>query len=99
MPSLRLRLIALFVLLSLVVAAVMIAAVQRFSSEQITDLAMASGLSAAEAQAMFDQYVGRGGSYFFERNTNRLPNRQTPTATLRDLNLGLRVCAPFPTPR
>ena len=59
MPSLRLRLIALFVLLSLVVAAVMIAAVQRFSSEQITHLAMASGLSAAEAQAMFDQYVGR----------------------------------------
>ncbi len=59
MSSLRLRLIALFVLLSLVVAAVMIAAVQRFSSEQITHLAMAGGLSAAEAQAMFDQYVGR----------------------------------------
>jgi len=59
MPSLRLRLVAIFVLLSLVVAAVMIAAVQRFSSEQIMHLAMASGLSASEAQAMFDQYVGQ----------------------------------------
>lgn len=59
MPSLRLRLVALFVLLSLAVAAVMIAAVQFFSSDQIMRLAMASGRSAAEAQAMFDEYVGR----------------------------------------
>jgi serine/threonine protein kinase/formylglycine-generating enzyme required for sulfatase activity len=42
------------------------------------------------------QYVGRGGSYFYERNTNRLTNRQLPTATLRDATLGLRVCASFP---
>ena len=26
-----------------------------------------------------DQWVGRGGSYFYERNTNRLTNRQIPT--------------------
>lgn len=59
MTSLRLRLTGLFLLLSLTVAIVMIVAVQRFSSEQIMHLAMESGLSAVEAQAMFDQYVGR----------------------------------------
>jgi signal transduction histidine kinase len=59
MPSLRLRLIGLFVALALVVAGVMIVAVERFSSEQIMHLATQSGASAAEAQAMFDQYVSR----------------------------------------
>jgi two-component system sensor histidine kinase BaeS len=59
MPTLRLRLVGLFVLLALSVAAVMIVAVDRFGSEQIMHLAMQGGLSAADAQQMFDQYVGR----------------------------------------
>jgi signal transduction histidine kinase len=58
MPTLRLRLIGLFVLLALAVAAVMILAVQRFGSEQIMRLAMESGSSEAEARAMFDTYIG-----------------------------------------
>jgi signal transduction histidine kinase len=37
----------------------MILAVQRFGSEQIMKLAMESGSSEAEAQAMFDDYIGR----------------------------------------
>ena len=59
MPSLRTRLIALSVILALGVAAVMFFAVEQFSSEQIMQLAMASGSSPEQAQAMFDQYVGR----------------------------------------
>lgn len=59
MPTLRARLIGLFVILALAVAAVMILAVERFSSDQIMSLAMASGSSPEQAQAMFDQYVGR----------------------------------------
>lgn len=59
MPTLRARLIGLFVILALTVAAVMILAVERFSSDQIMSLAMASGSSPEQAQAMFDQYVGR----------------------------------------
>ena len=59
MPTLRLRLIGLFALLALAVAAVMILAVQRYGSEQIMHLAMEAGASEAEAQAMFDQYIGR----------------------------------------
>jgi signal transduction histidine kinase len=58
MPTLRLRLIGLFVVLALAVAVVMIVAVQRFGSEQIMKLAMESGSSEAEARAMFDTYVG-----------------------------------------
>jgi two-component system sensor histidine kinase BaeS len=59
MPTLRLRLIGLFMLLTLAVAAVMFLAVQRFGSEQIMRLAMEGGSSEAEAQAMFDDYIGR----------------------------------------
>lgn len=59
MPTLRLRLIGLFMLLTLAVAVVMIVAVQQFGSEQIMKLAMDSGSSEAEAQAMFDDYIGR----------------------------------------
>jgi len=58
MPTLRLRLIGLFVLLALAVAAVMILAVQRFGSEQIMKLAMDAGSSETEARAMFDMYIG-----------------------------------------
>ncbi|MGI8828842.1 MAG: sensor histidine kinase [Candidatus Limnocylindria bacterium] len=59
MVSLRLRLIGLWVLLALAMAMVMFVAVERFSSAQIMELAMAAGSSEAEAQAMFDQYVGQ----------------------------------------
>jgi two-component system, OmpR family, sensor histidine kinase BaeS len=59
MPTLRLRLVGLFALLALAVAAVMILAVQRFGSEQIMHLAMQAGASEEEAQAMFDRYVGQ----------------------------------------
>jgi len=59
MPSLRLRLIGLFVLLSLAVAGVMILAVERFSADQIMALAKRGGASPSEAQAMFDTYVAR----------------------------------------
>lgn len=59
MPTLRLRLVGLFLLLTFAVAGVMILAVQRFGSEQIMHLAMEGGLSESEAQAMFDQYIGR----------------------------------------
>jgi len=58
-PTLRLRLIGLWVFLALAVAAVMILAVHRFGSAQIMHLAMEAGASEAEAQAMFDQYVGQ----------------------------------------
>src|SRR5579859_1664106 len=59
MPSLRLRLIGLMVALALAVAGVMILAVERFSADQIMQLATRSGASPAEAQAMFDAYVSR----------------------------------------
>ena len=41
------------------------------------------------------QYVGRGGSYFYDTKTNQIPNRQVSVASLRDLSLGLRVCASY----
>ncbi len=59
MGSLRWRLIGIFSAMAVTVAIVMILAVQRFSAEQIMHLAMEGGFSADEAQAMFDQYVGR----------------------------------------
>ena len=58
MGTLRLRLFGLFIVLGLVVAGVMFLAVQRFGSEQIMSLAMGGGSSEAEAQAMFDTYIG-----------------------------------------
>ena len=58
MPSLRMRLIGLFVLLALTVAGVMIVAVERLGSDQIMKLAMQSGFSKAEARAMFDRSIG-----------------------------------------
>ena len=58
-PSLRLRLIGLFVLTALVVAAVIIFAVERFSAAALMDLMLEGSDSPEEAQLMFDQYVGR----------------------------------------
>jgi len=57
--TLRARLIGLFVLVSLLVAAVIVFAVQQFSAEQVMHLLMDGDRSADEAQAMFDMYVGR----------------------------------------
>ncbi len=59
MPTLRLRLIGLFTLLALAVAAVMYLAVIQFSRDPVTHLAMESGLSASDAQAMFDSAIAR----------------------------------------
>ncbi len=58
-PSLRVRLTATFVALSLLVAGVIVVAVQRFSAEGVMHLAMEAGRSVEEAQSMFDTYVGR----------------------------------------
>jgi serine/threonine protein kinase/formylglycine-generating enzyme required for sulfatase activity len=41
-------------------------------------------------------HVVRGGSYLYDRITNQISNRQTPVATFRDANIGLRVCATYP---
>lgn len=59
MPSLRLRLIGLFVLTAMVVAGVIIVAVERFSAEQLMQLLMEGSFSPEEAELMFDEYVGR----------------------------------------
>jgi signal transduction histidine kinase len=45
--------------MALVVAAVIVVAVRRFSADQVMRLAMETGLSEADAQAMFDSAVGR----------------------------------------
>ncbi|MGI8999993.1 MAG: sensor histidine kinase [Candidatus Limnocylindria bacterium] len=59
LSGLRFRLIVIWVLLALVMAGVMFAAVQRFGSAQVMQLAMEAGASEAEAQAMFDRYIGQ----------------------------------------
>lgn len=59
MTSLRTRLVLLFVLMALVVASVIVAAVMRFSADQVMHLIMEGVETPAEAQAMFDQYVVR----------------------------------------
>jgi formylglycine-generating enzyme required for sulfatase activity len=41
-------------------------------------------------------YVQRGGSYWHDRKTANLANRNEAAAELRDATLGMRVCA---TPR
>lgn len=57
MRTLRTRLTAIFVLLSLLVAGVIVAVVVRFSAEQVMKMAMDADHTPAEAQQMFDQYV------------------------------------------
>jgi two-component system sensor histidine kinase BaeS len=58
MRTLRTRLTAIFIGLSLIVAAVIVFAVVQFSAEQVMHMAMEDEpFSAEEAQAMFDQYV------------------------------------------
>jgi len=59
MRSLSARLVGLFVLLSLLVAAVIIGVVIQFSTEQVMHLLMEGAATPDEARAMFDQYVVR----------------------------------------
>jgi two-component system sensor histidine kinase BaeS len=59
MSTLRVRLIFAVVLASVVVAVVVVIAVQRFSTEQITQLLMEGIETEAEARAMADEYIGR----------------------------------------
>ena len=59
MTTLRARLILAVVLASVVVAIVVVVAVQRFSTEQITQLLMEGIETEAEARAMADEYIGR----------------------------------------
>jgi formylglycine-generating enzyme required for sulfatase activity len=40
------------------------------------------------------QPLGRGGAYFYDQKTMRLPNRSISPPTLRDASLGMRLCAP-----
>ena len=42
------------------------------------------------------QLVGRGGGYFHDRKTLRLPNRNNAPPTLRDATVGVRLCASPP---
>ncbi len=58
-PSLRVRLIGLFVITALVVAGVIVFAVERFSADALMDLMMEGTESPEDAQLMFDEYVGR----------------------------------------
>lgn len=43
--------------------------------------------------------VARGGSFYFSSSTLRANNRELPEPTLRDLTVGLRVCASYPADR
>jgi serine/threonine protein kinase/formylglycine-generating enzyme required for sulfatase activity len=40
-----------------------------------------------------DEYVARGSSYFYDANSCRATNRQVSGPSLRDVTVGLRVCA------
>jgi two-component system sensor histidine kinase BaeS len=57
--TLRARLVVAVVLASIIVALVVVVAVQQFSTEQIAKLLMEGVESEAEARAMADEYVGR----------------------------------------
>ena len=59
MRTLRARLVLVLLIVSLVVAGVILLAVQWFSTEQIAELLMEGVDSPAEADAMIDEYLGR----------------------------------------
>ncbi len=40
-----------------------------------------------------NEHVLRGGGFYFDATTARIPNRQVPEPTIHDANLGFRVCA------
>lgn len=41
-------------------------------------------------------HAARGGSFYFDANTARVMNRETPEASFRDVSVGFRVCADAP---
>ncbi|WP_275439075.1 bifunctional serine/threonine-protein kinase/formylglycine-generating enzyme family protein [Archangium violaceum] len=43
------------------------------------------------------QVVARGGAYYFAAASARLANREMPERTLRDITVGIRVCADLPS--
>ncbi len=109
MPSLRLRLIGLFVLTAMVVAGVIIVAVERFSAEQLKDLLMEGNFSPTEAELMFDEYVGRvlligavvavllgslTGWWFLRRVLRPLDRLTQATRAIAAGDLGTRVPEP-----
>ena len=47
----------------------------------------------ARSSVTADDFVIRGGAYFFNAATCRITNRNTVSATLRDVTTGIRVCA------
>jgi two-component system, OmpR family, sensor histidine kinase BaeS len=57
MTTLRTRLTAVVIAVSLLVAGVIVVAVVQFSAQQVMKMAMEAGQSEVAAQAMFDQYV------------------------------------------
>jgi len=59
MLSLRTRLVAVFILVALAVAGVIVFAVLQFSAERVMHLIMEGVATREEAEAMFDQYVIR----------------------------------------
>jgi formylglycine-generating enzyme required for sulfatase activity len=42
-----------------------------------------------------DTYAMRGGSFYQYNTINRSTNREETETTLRDITLGVRICAPF----
>jgi formylglycine-generating enzyme required for sulfatase activity len=44
-------------------------------------------------------HAARGGSFYFDANTARVMNRETPEASFRDVSVGFRVCADAPALR
>ncbi|MCU0685280.1 MAG: SUMF1/EgtB/PvdO family nonheme iron enzyme [Polyangiaceae bacterium] len=46
----------------------------------------------------FGPFVARGGSYFHDQKTAQLVNRAVATLPLRDIAVGVRLCASFPHP-
>jgi len=43
-------------------------------------------------------HAARGGSYYFDVNSARVSNRETPEPSFRDASVGMRVCADLPGP-
>jgi formylglycine-generating enzyme required for sulfatase activity len=41
--------------------------------------------------------VARGGAYYFAAASARLANRELPERTLRDITVGIRLCADLPS--
>ncbi len=42
-----------------------------------------------------NEHVLRGGGFYYDATTARIPNRQVPEPTIHDANIGFRVCADF----